>query len=291
VILELGPYRIDCTRRTAVMGILNVSVDSPVTHSMVAPHEALDRAMALLEAGAEIIDVGAHSTRTGAQALTPAEEIERVAPAVEAIAREGVPVSIDTWNAEVARAALDAGAVLLNDVSGAVDPAMAALAAERGAAICVMHMRGQPQRHAEADQTYDDINHEVARFLEERALVLDGMGAGQVWVDPGFGFGKSAPDNARMLLGVPALVALGRPVLVSASRKGFLAELMGQAYSQGAPHLAEATVAFNALAAHLGAHVVRVHDVEAVAAAVRVVNAVRAAGGPRGGFGGAGLRG
>lgn len=276
MILELGPYRIDCTRRTAVMGILNVSLDSPVAHSMVVPGEARDRALALVEAGAEIIDVGAHSTRTGARALTPVEEIERLVPAVAAIAREGVPVSVDTWNAEVARAALDAGAVLLNDVTGAADPAMAALAAERGAAICVMHMRGEPQRHAEADQTYADINHEVERFLEERALVLDGMGAGQVWIDPGFGFGKPAPDNARMLLGVPRLVTRGRPVLVSASRKGFLAELMGQPYSQQAPQLGEATVAFNALAAYLGAHVVRVHDVEAVAAAIRVVNAVRA---------------
>jgi dihydropteroate synthase len=276
VILDLGPHRIDCTHRSVVMGILNVSLDSPVRESVVAPAEALRRALELRAAGAAIVDVGAHSTRTGAQQLTPAEEIERLAPTVEAIAREGIPVSVDTWNAEVARAALDAGAVLLNDVSAASDPAMAALAAERGAAICVMHMRGTPQRHAEVDQTYADINAEVHAFLEDRALVLEGAGTGQVWLDPGFGFGKSAADNGRMLEGLPALVSLGRPVLVSASRKGFLAELLGQAYSQQAPGLLEATLAFNTLAARQGAHVLRVHDVAEVARVVRVVNAVRA---------------
>src|SRR5688572_33268643 len=117
------------------MGILNVSLDSPVAHSVVAPQGALERALALVEAGAEIIDVGAHSTRTGAIELAPQDEIDRVCPAIEAIAAAGVPVSVDTWNAAVARAALDAGAVLINDVSGLRDPAMLALAAERGSAV------------------------------------------------------------------------------------------------------------------------------------------------------------
>lgn len=280
MILELGAHRIDCTKHAVVMGILNVSVDSPVSHSIVPPEAALERALAMQEAGAEIIDVGAHSTRTGAHELTPAEEIARVCPAIEAIARRGLPVSVDTWRGEVARAALDAGAVLLNDVSGAADPAMAQLATERGASICVMHMRGAPQHHGEVDQTYAAPSAEVTAFLDGRARQLEAGGAGQVWLDPGFGFGKSAADNARILDGLPALVALGRPVLVSASRKGFLAELMGQPYGQTAPRLLEATVAFNALAAWLGAHVVRVHDVAEVVAAVRVVDAVRAGGTP-----------
>jgi len=278
VILELGPYRIDCTRRTAIMGILNVSLDSPIAHSVVAPQAALERALALVGAGAEIIDVGAHSTRTGGIALAPQDEIERACPAIDAIAAAGVPVSVDTWSTEVARAALDAGAVLLNDVSGLSDPAMLALAAERGAAACVMHMRGAPQRHSEVDQTYEDIAAEVLTLLDDRAQTLEAAGAGQVWVDPGFGFGKSAADNVRLLTALPRLVLQGRPVLVSASRKGFLAELLGLPYGQEAPRLLEATVAFNTLAASLGAHVVRVHDVAEVAAALRVVNAVRAGG-------------
>ncbi len=275
MILELGAHRLDCTRHTVVMGILNVSVDSPVTHSMVAPEAALERAVAMVAEGAEIIDVGAHSTRTGAQTLTADEEIARLCPAIEAIAARGIPVSVDTWRGEVARAALDAGAVLLNDVSGAADPEMALLATERRASICVMHMRGVPQHHGEVDQTYAAPDAEVTVFLDERARQLEAGGAGQVWLDPGFGFGKSAADNARILEGLPALVALGRPVLVSASRKGFLAELMGQPYSQEAPELLEATIAFNSLAAWLGAHVLRVHDVAEVVAAVRVVDAVR----------------
>lgn len=258
------------------MGILNVSLDSPVAHSVVAPRAALDRALALVEAGAEIIDVGAHSTRTGAIELAPQEEIERVGPVIEAIAAAGVPVSVDTWSAEVARTALDAGAALLNDVSGLGDPAMLGLAAERHAAVCVMHMRGAPQRHSEVDQTYTDVSAEVLALLEDRARALDAAGAGQVWLDPGFGFGKPAAENARLLAALPQLVARGRPVLVSASRKGFLAELMGLGYSQEAPRLLEATLAFNSLAGWLGAHVVRVHDVAEVASALRVVNAIRA---------------
>ncbi len=280
MILELGPHRIDCTNRTIVMGILNVSVDSPVATSIVPPEAALERALAMREAGAEIIDVGAHSTRTGAVSLTTAEEIARVVPAVAAIAGAGLAVSIDTWNAGVARAGLGAGAVLLNDVSGAADPAMAALAVSAPASICVMHMRGAPQHHADVDQTYSDVAHEVRTYLEERAAALEGLGSTQVWLDPGFGFGKSADDNARLLDALPALMALGRPVLVSASRKGFLAELMGLPYSQQAPGLLEATVAFNSLAAWLGAHVVRVHDVAEVSSAISVVNAVRAQRGP-----------
>lgn len=276
MILELGPYRIDCTQRTAVMGILNVSLDSPVTYSVVAPMAARARALELIAAGAEIIDVGAHSTRTGAMQLSPQQEIERVCPAIEIIAAAGVPVSVDTWSAEVGRAALDAGAVLLNDVSGLGDPAMLALAAQRRAAVCVMHMRGAPQRHSEVDQTYDDVNAEVLALLDDRASALEAAGAGQIWLDPGFGFGKSAVDNARMLAGLPHVVDRGRPVLVSASRKGFLAELMGLPYGQDAPRLLEATLAFNSLAAWLGAHVVRVHDVAEVASALRVVHAVRA---------------
>jgi dihydropteroate synthase len=276
VILELGPYRIDCTRRTAVMGILNVSLDSPVTRSVVAPSAALERALALVEAGAEIIDVGAHSTRTGAIELSAQEEIDRVCPAIESIAGAGGPVSVDTRSAEVGRAALDAGAVLLNDVSALGDPSMLALAAERRAAICVMHMRGAPQRHAEVDQSYVDVSGEVLSLLDDRARAVEASTAGQVWLDPGFGFGKPAADNARLLEELPQLVARGHPVLISASRKGFLAELMGLPYSQEAPHLLEATVAFNTLAAWLGVHVVRVHDVAEVAAALRVVNAIRA---------------
>ena len=276
MLLRLGPHTLDCTDRTAVMGILNVSDDSPITESIVDSGAALDRAIALHRAGAEIIDVGAHSTASNARELTLQEEIERVAPAVEAIALEGIPTSVDTWNVEVARAAAGAGVHLLNDVTAAADPAMGALAAEFGLALCAMHMRGRPQRHNEVDQTYENVEAEVRRFLVERAATLEAAGVPQVWLDPGFAFGKSEADNVRLLLGLPRLVEAGRPILISASRKGFLGQLLGEGYGQRAPRILEATIAFNVLAAWAGVHVVRVHDVAEVAAAIRIVNAARA---------------
>ncbi len=274
VLLRLRDRTIDCTLHTALMAILNVSDDSPVAFSRVAVPRALDRAVDLTREGAEIIDVGAHSTGSDARDLSPAEETERVAPVVEALAREGLAVSVDSWTPAVARAAAEAGAHLLNDVSGFTDPGMVEVAAEFGLPGCVMHMRGEPKRHYEVSQEYADINEEVRAFLLDRAAELEAQGV-EPWLDPGFAFGKSATDNVRLLQGLPALVATGYPVLVSASRKGFLAELIGQPYSQEAPGLLEATLAFNVLAAEGGAHVVRVHDVEPIARALAVVDSVR----------------
>ena len=274
--LRLGEHTIDCTNRTVVMGILNVSDDSPIGESIVAAASAVDRAVALREQGAAIIDIGAVSTAEGARQLDTQEEIDRVCPVIEAVAREGVPASVDTWNPDVARAAAESGVHLLNDVSGFTKPEMVAVAGQLGLPACVMHMRGQPRFHYDTDQTFDDITAEVEAFLLERAAVLDAAGAGQVWLDPGFEFGKSLEDNLAMFGGLRGLVATGRPVLISASRKGFLAELLGHRKRQDAPGQLEATLAFNTLAAFEGVHVVRVHDVEPVAQALAVVNGIRA---------------
>ncbi|MDA0352290.1 MAG: dihydropteroate synthase [Chloroflexi bacterium] len=274
--LLLGEHTIDCTNRTAVMGILNVSDDSPIGQSIVPASSALDRAVELRRQGAEIVDIGAVSTATGSRELTAQEEIDRVCPAIEAVAAEGIATSVDTWNPEVARAAAAAGVHLLNDVSGFTKPEMVAVAGELGIACAVMHMRGQPAHHYEADQSYADITSEVEAFLLERAAALDAAGAGQVWLDPGFEFGKQLADNLALFGGLRSLVATGRPVLISASRKGFLAELLGHAKRQDVPGLLEATIAFNTLAAYEGVQVVRVHDVEPVAQALAVVNGLRA---------------
>jgi dihydropteroate synthase len=273
--LRLGERTIDCTNRTVVMGILNVSDDSPIGSSIVQAASAVARAISLRDQGAAIVDIGAVSTAAGARQLTTQEEIDRVCPAIEAVAREGVLTSVDTWNPEVARAAAAAGVHLLNDVSGFTKPEMAAVAGELGLSACVMHMRGQPRFHYDTDQSYDDINSEVEAFLLERAAALDVAGAGQVWLDPGFEFGKSLDDNLAMFGGLRGLVATGRPVLISASRKGFLAELLGHQKRQDAPGQLEATLAFNTLAAFEGVHVVRVHDVEPIAQALAVVNGIR----------------
>ena len=275
MLLELGKHRIDTSDRTAIMAILNLSPDSPVAGSVVNPSEALARARALVAEGAAIIDIGAHSTSSRAAPISPQEEIERVCPIIEALVADGIPVTVDSWTAEVARAAAASGVDGLNDVTGFVDPEMAEVAAEYGATPIVMHMRGRPQRHYDADQRYDNIVAEVRDFLLDRASALEAAGAPRPWLDPGFEFGKSLADNLRLFGGLPDLVATGYPVLISASRKGFLAEALGYEKRQDAPGQFEATLAFNVLAASHGVHVVRVHDVAAHAHALRLVGAAR----------------
>ncbi len=280
MLIELGGQTLDATDRCHVMGILNVATDSPVADSIVVVGDAPRRAEALRSAGASIIDVGAQSTRTGAAEISVDEEIARVAPVVESLVSEGHLISVDTWTSGVARAAVAAGAHLINDITGA-DPETVAVAVETKTPIAVMHMRGRPQRHREVAHEYDDVAAEVLAYLDRRAQEIKQAGAPDVWIDPGFQFGRGLDDNLRLLLDLPNLSRLGHPVLISASRKGFLAELLGHGElrshdAQGKPGMLEATVAFNVLAAWLGAHVVRVHDVQEVAWALSVSTAARA---------------
>jgi dihydropteroate synthase len=274
MLLRLRDREIDCTHQTRIMAILNVSDDSPIAFSRVGVSQALTRAQELARHGAAIIDVGAHSTATGARDLTAQEEIDRVCPVIEAVTRVGLIASVDTWTPAVARAAAEAGAHLLNDVTGFSDPEMVRVAADFGLPGCVMHMRGEPKHHREVSQEFDDVEGEVRTYLLARARMLEAQGV-TAWLDPGYAFGKSAADNMRLLNGLPALVAGGYPVLISASRKGFLAEVMGKPYSQRSEGLLEATLAFNVLAAWHGVHVVRVHDVPEVAHALAIVNEAR----------------
>ena len=279
MLIELGGQTLDATNRCLVMGILNVATDSPVTGSIVDIGNAPRRAEALREAGAQIIDVGAQSTRTGAAEISPDEEVTRVSPVIETLVAEGHLVSIDTWTAPVARAAVESGAHLINDITGA-DPDTVKVAVETGTPIAVMHMRGRPQRHREVAHEYEDVALEVRSYLDHRATEIEAAGAPDVWIDPGFQFGRGLTDNLRLLLDLPNLAKLGHPVLISASRKGFLAEMLGHGElrshdAQGRPGMLQATIAFNVLAAWMGAHVVRVHDVQEVAWALNVSTAAR----------------
>lgn len=280
MLIELGGQTLDATDRCLVMGILNVATDSPVTDSIVDVGAAPRRADEMRAAGAAIIDVGAQSTRTGAAEVSPEQEIARVAPVIEMLISEGHLVSIDTWTASVARAAVDAGAHLINDITGA-DSETVAVAVETGTPIAVMHMRGRPQRHRDVAHEYEDVALEVRTYLDRRATEIETAGAPDVWIDPGFQFGRGLDDNLRLLLDLPNLAGLGHPVLISASRKGFLAEMLGHGLlrsqdAQGQPGMLEATIAFNVLSAWMGAHVVRVHDVAEVARALNVSAAARA---------------
>ena len=280
MLIELGGQTLDATDQCLVMGILNVATDSPVSDSVVDVGDAPRRAAALRGAGAAMIDVGAQSTRTGAAQVSADQEIARVVPVIESLVAEGHLVSVDTWTAAVARAAVAAGAHLINDITGA-DPETVNVAVETKTPIAVMHMRGRPQRHREVAHQYEDVATEVREYLCGRASEIEAAGAPAVWIDPGFQFGRGLDDNLRLLLDLPNLATLGHPVLISASRKGFLAEMLGHGAlrshdAQGRPGMIEATIAFNVLAAWMGAHVVRVHDVEEIAWALKVSTAARA---------------
>ncbi len=263
-------------RRTAVLGVLNVTPDSFWEGSRSPlPSAALRAAARMVQAGADAIDVGGESTRPGAVPVDAEEETRRVVPVIEALKRElGVRVAIDTMKAAVARRAFDAGADMLNDVTALGDPEMLPLARERGVPLILMHMRGVPATMQE-DTCYDDLPRAVAEFLDGRVRLALGGGIAddKILVDPGIGFGKSARGNLELLERLPALAGLGRPIVVGASRKAFVGAVLDLPVAERL----EGSLAVAAFACSRGAHVIRTHDVEATVRAVRMVDAIRGA--------------
>ena len=272
MLLKFHNQTLDLSRRTAIMGIVNVSNDSPIAFSRVKSDAAITRAIKMKQDGADIIDIGAHSTATKAYSISPEEEVSRIYPVVEALSKEGIITSIDTWTPSVAKNVAPAGLHLINDVSGAQNLEMHQVAKKFGLPICIMHMRGLPKLHREVSQEYEDIENEVFDFLKSSVTSFETNTGQQAWIDPGFGFGKSSSDNLTLLRTLPRLQALDRPILVSASRKGFLSELMMQGDSQDTAELLSATLAFNALAVLKGANIIRVHDVAAAHAMVSIID-------------------
>ncbi|WP_345718686.1 dihydropteroate synthase [Kineosporia mesophila] len=266
------------------MGVLNVTPDSFSDGGRwLDPDAAVTHGLELRAQGADLIDVGGESTRPGAERVSEEEELRRTVPVVRRLADQGVAVSIDTMRASVARAALEAGAALVNDVSGGRwDNAMPALIAQTGAAFVAMHWRGvQVRGRAEHDLAaqYDDVVAEVAAELTQslEVLVAAGVDPAQVVLDPGLGFSKNAEHNWELLARLDALVDLGRPVLVGASRKRFLGSLLAGPDAAPAPvdERDDATAAISTLAATAGVWCVRVHAVRASVDAVRVAAQVR----------------
>ena len=253
------------------MGVLNVTTDS---FSDGGRFDALDAAIArgheLVAEGADWVDVGGESTRPGAEPVAEAEELRRVVPVIEALAGGGLRVSVDTTKAGVARAAVAAGAQLLNDVSASLDD----VAAELGVPWAAMHAQGDP-RTMQVDPRYDDVVAEVRDHLVARAERARAKGVPEVWLDPGIGFGKTTDHNLALLAHLDAFVATGFPVLVGTSRKRFLGELLGR--SDGGDGLVdtddrlEGSLATATWALACGAAMVRVHDVRATRHAVAVV--------------------
>lgn len=267
--------------RTLVMGILNVTPDSFSDGGRFAGGEAsLARGLALFEQGADWVDVGGESTRPGAARVAAAEELRRVVPVIEGLRRRGAgPLSVDTTRAEVARAALDAGADLVNDVSGFLhDPGMAALVAERGVPAVLMHLRGRFEEMHRAP-AYGDVMGEVVAELRSALARAEAAGVRRerLFVDPGIGFSKTAEHSLEALRRLPELAELERPVLVGPSRKSFL----GQFGGAGVGERLMGTAAAVAASVLLGAHVVRVHDVREMAEVVRVADALRCDAAPR----------
>jgi len=217
------------TTRPLVMGVLNVTADSFSDGGRYLSRDAaLDRGRRMIAEGADIVDVGGESSRPGAVPIDQVEELRRVVPVVEALAGE-VRVSIDTVKPQVARAAVAAGATLVNDVSAS----LAAVAADVGAGYVVMHRQGTPRTMQRAPH-YGDVVDEVRAFLAQGADRAAGLGIDEVWIDPGIGFGKTMAHNLALLAHLDQLVELGRPVLVGTSRKGFLGTLVGRSDGRGA---------------------------------------------------------
>jgi dihydropteroate synthase len=257
---------------TAVMGVLNVTPDSFHDGGEYdTVEDATARAAEMVDAGVAILDVGGESTRPGADPVPVEEEIERVTPVIEAIADLDALVSIDTRKAEVARAALDAGADVLNDVSGLEDPEMRLVAAERDVPVVVMHSVDAPVDPG-TDVAYDDVVEDTLDALVERVLLAEkaGLDRSQIIVDPGLGFGKSRRENFELLDRLGEFRSLGCPVMVGHSHKSMF-DLVGYQDGERLP----ATIAATALAAERGADIVRVHDVPENVAAVRTVTAAR----------------
>ncbi len=260
--------------RPVVLGILNVTPDSFSDGGRWRETgAAVDRGLEMIAEGADLVDVGGESTRPGAEPVGAEEEWARVGPVVEALAAEGVGVTLDTTKAEVARRGLEAGAAAVNDVSGLrFEPAIADVCASAGAGLVLMHMRGDP-RTMQADLVYEDLVGEVARFLAAQASLAGrrGLGPDRIAVDPGVGFGKSAEGSLELLARCDAFAALGFPVLVGPSRKSFI----GRVLDLPVEERLEGTIAACVAALFRGARLFRVHDVAPVRRALDLAEAVR----------------
>ena len=259
-----------------LMGIVNVTPDSFSDGGLfIDPERAIEHGRELVADGADLLDIGGESTRPGAAAVGEAEERDRVVPVIEGLAGAPVPISVDTSKLGVAEAALDAGASIVNDVTALrAEPRIAALCADRGAELILMHMQGSP-RTMQRNPTYDDVVDDVKDFLAERLRFATGEGVAEerIWLDPGIGFGKTLEHNLELLRRLRELTELGRPLVVGTSRKSFI----GTIGSAEVDQRLGGTIASCALAFANGAQILRVHDVREVGEGMRVAAAILAA--------------
>lgn len=268
--LVAGTFELDVAT-PCVMGILNVTADSFSGDGRLDHAAAIAHGRAMLRDGARIVDVGGESTRPGATPIDDAEELRRVIPVIEALAAEGACLSVDTTKPGVMREAIAAGASMINDVNALRAPGALRVAAASNAAICLMHMQGEPAT-MQAAPAYADVVAEIRAFLQRRAsaCIDAGIESNRIVVDPGIGFGKTPAHNLALLQRLDALAALGFPLLVGISRKATLGFITGRAVGERAA----ASVAAAIAAAVRGARILRVHDVRETVDALAVWNAI-----------------
>jgi dihydropteroate synthase len=270
-VLKLGRFSLtlECP---LIMGVVNVTPDSFSDGGrFLGTQQAVEHARMLVEEGADILDIGGESSRPGAEPVGLDEELRRVMPVLEQLAQLPIPVSVDTCKPEVMRRAIAAGAAMVNDINALREPGALAAVAESQAAVCLMHMQGEP-RTMQQDPHYQDVLTEVTAFLAQRveAARQAGIARERIVIDPGFGFGKKTGHNLELLRGLPRIAGLGQPVLVGLSRKSLFGKITGKAVADRV----SASVAAALLAAERGAALVRVHDVAATRDALLVLNAI-----------------
>lgn len=257
-----------------IMGILNITPDSfSDGGSFTAPGAAVEHGLEMVRQGAHIIDVGGESTRPGAAPVDCTEEIQRVIPVIQELARQDVVVSVDTMKAQVAQAAIEAGAKIINDVSAcSFDPAMPRIAAESEAGVVLMHMKGEP-RTMQTNPAYNDLISEIKAFLTGRAdtLINEGAAPESIMLDPGIGFGKTMEHNLQLLACIREFVQTGFPVLIGLSRKSFIGKITGREVNE---RLA-GSLAGLVWCIMKGVHVLRVHDVKESVDAVKIIRALK----------------
>ncbi len=273
--LEMGAGRQLALDTPRVMGVVNVTPDSfSDGGNYHAPERAIAHALKLAAEGAAIVDIGGESTRPGALPVSVQQELDRVLPVIEAVASEGVLVSVDTSKAEIMTAAATAGAAMINDVRALREDQALQAAAESGLAVCLMHMQGAP-RSMQDSPRYENVLEDVLAFLLGRAGVCEeaGISRSRIVLDPGFGFGKRIEHNLALLGQLDRFTSQGYPILVGISRKSMLGTLLDQPVTE---RLA-GSLAAASLSAWLGAHIIRVHDVAETRDALKVIAAARAA--------------
>ena len=274
-VVEWPGGRLDFSGGCIVMGVLNVTPDSfSDGGKFLDADKAVEQGLKMAGEGAAIIDVGAESTRPGAESVAPCEQIKRVIPVIEGLCKKTeVPISIDTYNYEVALAALEAGAGMMNDITALSDERVGGLAAEQKVPVVLMHMQGTPQT-MQIKPKYDDVVGEVLQFLLERARRAEELGISKerIFIDPGIGFGKTLEHNLLILRGIQRFVETGYRVLVGTSRKSFIGKIIGK---ENPSERIFGTAATVALCAAAGVSIVRVHDVAEMVDVVKVANVIK----------------